>query len=66
MVSYREDVCWTVKNHYKLFQITLVTPLVKVGVQKTLTCGFALYVDTSHNFLHYNPLLPSLKFCLGE
>ena len=42
MVSYKEDFCWTGKNHYKLFQITPGTPSVKVGVQKTLTYGFDL------------------------
>jgi len=66
MVSYKEDFCWTGKNHYKLFQITLGTPSVKVGVQKILTWGFDLYVDGSHNLLSYNPLLSCLKLWLGE
>ena len=66
MVSYKEDFCWTGKNHYKLFQITLGAPSVKVGVQKILTWGFDLYVDTSHNLLPYNSLLLYLKLCLSE
>jgi len=57
MVSYREDFCCVGKNHYKLLQINTGTPSVKVGVQKILTWGLDLYVDTSNNFLPYNPLL---------
>jgi len=54
------------KNHYKLFQITTGTRSVKVAVQKILTWGFDLFVDTSHNLLPYDPLLLYLKLCLGK
>ena len=53
------------KNHYKLLQINLGTPSVKVAVQKILTWVFNLYMDTSDNLLPYNPLLSYLKLGLG-